>query len=113
MCQAAGKEMVKTSKGGRIINISSGSYRVHYATRAVGGVGLIIVEATGVQFNGRITEACLGIWDDKFIPGLKRIVDVIHQFGANAGIQLSHAGRKSGVPGLEVGPSAIAVRAKQ
>lgn len=82
---------------------------VHYATRAVGGVGLIIVEATGVQFNGRITEACLGIWDDKFILGFKKIVDLGHQLGAKVGIQLSHAGRKSGVPGLEVGPSAIAV----
>lgn len=81
---------------------------VHYATRAVGGVGLIIMEATGVQPNGRITEDCLQIGDDKYIPGLKKIVDLAHKYGAKIGIQLNHAGRKFSIPELAVGPSPIA-----
>jgi NADPH2 dehydrogenase len=48
---------------------------VHYATRAVGGVGLIIMEATAVEPRGRITDHDLGIWSDEHVPGLKRIVD--------------------------------------
>lgn len=78
----------------------------HYQARAIGGVGLIIVEATGIQPNGRITYGDLGIWDDKYVSGLKRLVDVIHENGAQAGIQLNHAGRKSKTDDV-VGPSKI------
>jgi 2,4-dienoyl-CoA reductase-like NADH-dependent reductase (Old Yellow Enzyme family) len=64
-------------------------------SRAVGGAGLIISEATSVSPEGRISPGDLGIWKDEHIPGLKRIVDFIHQQGAVAGIQLAHAGRKA------------------
>jgi len=67
----------------------------HYATRAVGNVGMIIVEATAVSPEGRITDEDLGIWDDQFIPGLKQVTDEIHRYGSKAFIQLAHAGRKS------------------
>ncbi|AIF53598.1 NADPH dehydrogenase NamA [Pelosinus sp. UFO1] len=81
----------------------------HYTTRAVGQVGLIIVEATGVEPRGRISNKDLGIWDDKHIAGLKSIVDHIHAQGGKIGIQLAHAGRKSEAVGSNpVAPSAIA-----
>jgi NADPH2 dehydrogenase len=67
----------------------------HYATRAVGNVGMIIIEATAVSPEGRITDEDLGIWDDQFIPGLKQVTDEIHRYGSKAFIQLAHAGRKS------------------
>jgi len=66
----------------------------HYATRAVGGVGLIIVEATGVTPNGRISNHDLGIWSDAHIEGLKKIVDLCKPYGSKMAIQLNHAGRK-------------------
>lgn len=79
---------------------------VHYGTRAIGGVGLIIQEATAVLPDGRITENDLGIWDDQHVEGLKHVVDVIHMNGAIAGIQINHAGRKAKVDN-PIGPSAI------
>lgn len=69
----------------------------HYSTRAVGGVGLIIMEATGVESRGRITDKDLGLWKDEQIEGLRRIVEACKQQGAKIGIQLGHAGRKSEV----------------
>ncbi|WFA08104.1 NADPH dehydrogenase NamA [Tissierella sp. Yu-01] len=66
----------------------------HYVTRAVGGVGLIILEATAVTPNGRISSNDLGIWSDDHINGLKNIVDKSKVYGAKMGIQLAHAGRK-------------------
>lgn len=68
---------------------------VHYGTRASGGAGLIIVEATAVWPEGRITPGDLGLWSDDHIPGLRRITDFIQSQGAVAGIQLAHAGRKA------------------
>ncbi|REJ35920.1 MAG: oxidoreductase [Bacillota bacterium] len=68
---------------------------VHYGTRAVGGVGLVIVEATAVEPRGRITPYCLGLWDDGQVEPLARIVRFIESHGAVAGIQLAHAGRKA------------------
>lgn len=79
---------------------------VHYGTRALGGVGLIIQEATGIMPNGRITDQDLGIWDDHHVAGLKKIVEVIHEHGTVAGIQINHAGRKAKVD-HPIGPSAI------
>ena len=82
---------------------------LHYTTRAVGQVGLIIVEATGVEPRGRISHRDLGIWDDGHIAGLKRIVDNVHAQGSKIALQLGHAGRKSEVPNsISVAPSAIA-----
>ncbi len=70
---------------------------VHYGTRAQGGVGLIIIEATAIEARGRITGNDLGIWNDDQIPGLKSLVDIVHGFGAKIAIQLAHAGRKATV----------------
>jgi len=68
---------------------------VHLGSRAVGGAGLIIQEASAVTADGRITYADLGIWKDEHVEKLKQIVSFIHQNGAIAGIQLAHAGRKA------------------
>jgi len=68
---------------------------VHLGTRAAGGTGLVIAEATAVWPEGRITPADLGLWSDDHIPGLRRIADFIHRQGSVAGIQLAHAGRKA------------------
>lgn len=70
-------------------------HAVHYGTRAAGGTGLIIVEATAVWPEGRITPGDLGLWNDDHIPGLRRITDFILSQGSVAGIQLAHAGRKA------------------
>jgi 2,4-dienoyl-CoA reductase-like NADH-dependent reductase (Old Yellow Enzyme family) len=67
----------------------------HYGARAVGGVGLIIVEATGVSPEGRITPYDLGIWHDAHIEPLAEVVQFIHGNGSVAAIQLAHAGRKA------------------
>jgi len=68
---------------------------VHLGTRATGGVGLVIAEATAVLPEGRITPGDLGLWRDGHIDGLRRIVNFIHSQGAVAGIQIGHAGRKA------------------
>ena len=68
---------------------------VHLGSRAIGGAGLIIVEATAVSPEGRITPSDLGIWKDEHIPFLKRIGSFIKSAGTVAGIQLAHAGRKA------------------
>lgn len=79
----------------------------HYETRAVGQVGLVIVEATAVTPQGRISEEDLGIWSDEHMDGLRSIVQRVHAHGAKAGIQLAHAGRKSIVNGDIFAPSAL------
>ena len=68
---------------------------VHLGSRAQGGAGLVLLEASAVVPEGRITPDDLGIYKDDHIPGLKRIVDFIHGQGVRAGIQLAHAGRKA------------------
>lgn len=68
---------------------------VHLGSRAVGGVALVMVEATAVTRGGRITPADLGIWSDDHIEPLARIARFVHSQGAVAGIQLAHAGRKA------------------
>ena len=67
---------------------------VHLGSRAVGGAGLIIAEASAVSPEGRITPSDLGIWKDDHIENFKRISTFIHQNGSVAGIQLAHSGRK-------------------
>ncbi|KAJ2486488.1 hypothetical protein IWW37_005598 [Coemansia sp. RSA 2050] len=66
----------------------------HYSQYAMHGAGLIMVEATGVLPEGRITPNCLGIWRDEHIGNLSRIVSHAHKYGAVMGIQLGHSGRK-------------------
>jgi 2,4-dienoyl-CoA reductase-like NADH-dependent reductase (Old Yellow Enzyme family) len=68
---------------------------VHLGSRAVGGASLIILEATAVSPEGRITPDDLGIWKDEHVPGLRRITDFLKANGSVAGIQLAHAGRKA------------------
>jgi 2,4-dienoyl-CoA reductase-like NADH-dependent reductase (Old Yellow Enzyme family) len=68
---------------------------VHLGSRAVGGAGLIITEATGVSPEARISVGDLGLWKDEQIEKFKEIVDFIHANGSIAGIQLAHAGRKA------------------
>lgn len=83
-------------------------HQVHYVTRALGGVGLIIMEATAIVPNGRISNRDLGIWEDGHIKGLKSVVNKSKAYGSKIGIQLAHAGRKSDSEDeFIVAPSAI------
>src|SRR3982751_1760313 len=73
-----------------------GDYHLaHLGRFALGGFGLVVVEATGVTAEGRISHGDVGLWSDDHIPGLARVVDFLHAEGAVAGIQLSHAGAKA------------------
>ena len=82
---------------------------IHYGNAALGEIGLIIVEATGVTPEGRILERDLGIWKDDQIPGHRKIVELSKKYGSHIGIQLGHAGRKCGISSLTtLAPSAIA-----
>jgi 2,4-dienoyl-CoA reductase-like NADH-dependent reductase (Old Yellow Enzyme family) len=68
---------------------------VHLVSRAIGGAGLVIAEATAVAPGGRITPGCLGLWSDRHIEPLVRIAQLVKAQGAVAGIQIAHAGRKA------------------
>jgi 2,4-dienoyl-CoA reductase-like NADH-dependent reductase (Old Yellow Enzyme family) len=68
---------------------------VHLGSRAAGGAGLVVVEATAVTPEGRITPGDMGIWGDQHIEPLARIVRFLESQGAVPGIQLAHAGRKA------------------
>ncbi|PWW08267.1 NADH:flavin oxidoreductase/NADH oxidase [Mangrovibacter plantisponsor] len=67
----------------------------HYAGMARGGAGLVIVEATAVSPEGRITPGCTGLWEDGQIGGMANIARAIKAAGAVPGIQIGHAGRKA------------------
>ncbi len=67
----------------------------HLGARALGGAGLIVVEATAVEAIGRITPWDTGIWNDEQVAGWKRVTALIHTTGAKVAIQLAHAGRKA------------------
>ncbi|QDU21704.1 NADH:flavin oxidoreductase/NADH oxidase [Urbifossiella limnaea] len=113
MCQYVAKE-----------GLADDWHLVHLGSRAAGGVALVVVEATAVTRDGRITNSDLGIWTDDHVGPLARIARFVESQGAVAGIQLAHAGRKAscdlpwkGGAGLTtpaaggwpvVGPSAIA-----
>ena len=75
--------------------LSNDWHRVHYAGLARGGAGLVIVEATAVAPEGRITPACLGLWNEEQAAGLAQIAALIKAAGAVPGIQIGHAGRKA------------------
>jgi len=70
-------------------------HRAHYASIARGGAGLVIVEATAVTPEGRITPGCTGLWNDEQVAGMAAIAAGIKAAGAVAGIQIGHAGRKA------------------
>lgn len=78
--------------------------------QAKGGAGLIITEITAVHPSGIVWESQLGAYDDRFIPGLKKLADVVHEAAGKVALQLHHAGRESFYllnKGEAIGPSAI------
>lgn len=83
----------------------------HYGARAVGGTGLIVVEATGVSPEGRISPQDLGLWNDTQVEAFRRITGFLRSQGTVPAIQLAHAGRKASTAqpwkgGAPVGPDA-------
>lgn len=88
-------------------------HHYHYVARAVGGVGLIIIEATAVEPRGRISNRDLGLWDDEQIKKHKKLNKKIKLFGAKTAIQLAHAGRKCEVVDcVPIAPSSIPFSSK-
>jgi len=79
----------------------------HYTSRAVGQVGLIIVEVCEVSRQGLGSPGELGIWDDAHIPGLAKLVELCHEHGSKIGVQIGHSGRKAYVDGPIIAPSPI------
>ncbi len=82
----------------------------YHRRRAQGGVGLIIVEYTSVDPGGRCTATHLGIYNDHFIPGFKRLTEAVHKYGAKIALQIHHGGLKAKPEhsgGQIVAPSAI------
>lgn len=80
----------------------------HLGRFAIGGFGLVILEATGVVAEGRISYGDLGLWKDEHIAPLARIVDFLHSQKTAAGIQLAHAGRKASTSVSWRGPDQLA-----
>lgn len=95
--------MYSSEEDGKVTNF----HLVHYASRAAGQVGLIMLEATAVTPEGRISNKDLGIWDDEHINGLQQTVKLIHEYGSKASIQLAHAGRKAVLHTEPIAPSPI------
>lgn len=84
-------------------------HTLHYGSKALGGVGLIIVEATAIEPRGRISENDLGIWADEHVLSHRKLTAICHENGAKIAVQLAHAGRKCGCDSESpVAPSAIA-----
>ena len=84
---------------------------VHLGSRAVGGVGMVMVEATAVTPEARITPYDSGIWSDAHVEAFQRITRFIREQGAVPGMQLAHAGRKASTDrpwrgGKPLGPDA-------
>jgi 2,4-dienoyl-CoA reductase-like NADH-dependent reductase (Old Yellow Enzyme family) len=78
--------------------VASEWHVLHLGTLAVSGAGLVILEATGVERQGRISHRCLGLYSDECELALRRVLDVCRLYGtAKIGIQLAHAGRKGAV----------------
>jgi 2,4-dienoyl-CoA reductase-like NADH-dependent reductase (Old Yellow Enzyme family) len=82
---------------------------VHLGSRAVGGAGLVVMEATAVSPEGRISPQDHGIWQDAHIPKLRQITDFIRSQGSRSAIQLAHAGRKASTWRPSDGDGAISV----
>ncbi len=87
-------------------------HMTHYISRAVGQAGLIMIEATSVTPQGRISPQDLGIWSDDHVEALAKLVNGIKQYGAKTAIQLAHAGRKAVLEGEIISPSALAFNEK-
>ena len=69
-------------------------HHAHYVKLAMSGAGLVFIEETAVTETGRITNGCLGLWNDKQIPDYLAITKIIGAMGAKSAIQISHGGRK-------------------
>lgn len=85
-------------------------HKLHYGARALGQVGLIMLEATAVTRQGRISPQDLGLWSDEHVPGLRELVKIIKDNDSVTGIQIGHAGRKAMVHGPIIAPSPIPFR---
>ena len=70
-------------------------HHTHYAAFAMGGAGLVMVEQTSITRRGRVTNGDPGLWADSHIAGMRAIASHVKAYGAKAGIQLNHGGRKS------------------
>ncbi|MFQ3295865.1 MAG: 2,4-dienoyl-CoA reductase-like NADH-dependent reductase (Old Yellow Enzyme family) [Natrialbaceae archaeon] len=70
-------------------------HHVHYGSRATGGAGIVMTEATAVQAEGRITPSDLGLWSDGHAKALAETTEFIRQRNATPAVQLAHAGRKA------------------
>lgn len=82
----------------------------YYHDRSMGGYGLIVVENTSVHPTGKVTPFMLNLYDDRYIPGFKKLISEVHKGGARIAVQLNHAGRQtsSGITGRQpVAPSPI------
>lgn len=93
-------------KGGRV----SDALLAYMHRQARGGAGLLISEITAVHPTGMVSPRHVGAWDDDFIPGLKKLAETMHAFGAKAAMQLHHAGRESLYmlkKKMAMGPSAV------
>ncbi len=81
-------------------------HMVHLGSRAVGGAGLIITEASAVEARGRISARDVGLWNEAQATAYAPIVRFLREYGAVPAVQLAHAGRKAQVPG-SIAPSAL------
>ena len=80
---------------------------IHYGSRAFGGAGLVMVEATAVTPEGRITPWCTGIWNDEQVTQWRAVTDAIRAGGAASAIQLAHAGRKASTYRAQSGSGSV------
>lgn len=83
-------------------------HMAHYGARAISQVGLIIIEASAVHPDGRLTDQDLGLWNEEQGRKLKELVESLHFLGAKVGIQLNHGGRKAQDALQPLAPSPIA-----
>ena len=82
---------------------------VHYGSRAYGGAGLVMVEATAVTAEGRITPWCTGIWNDEQVAAWRPVTEAIRAGGSASAIQLAHAGRKASTHRAQSGSGSVAL----
>jgi 2,4-dienoyl-CoA reductase-like NADH-dependent reductase (Old Yellow Enzyme family) len=96
MCMYSAPDEADVARGAApLAGAARTAHVVHLASRAAGGAGLVLTEATAVEARGRISPQDLGLWDDAHVDGLRRVTAAIHDHGAAAGVQLAHAGRKA------------------
>jgi len=82
---------------------------VHLGSRAQGGAGMVIAEASAVNPEGRISPWCPGLWSDEQIPGWKMVTDFIREADSKSCIQLAHAGRKASTHRAQSGTGTISI----